>query len=152
MPPDDAITRIFGRVLRRAGAEVRARFHSFEDEVNAKAFATFHGQEVGAGVLFLPEAFLLHVGVGPLNGNATLAREGFHPLLVVSRSLPQRLLGNGVDAVHVAKKKDDMLRTRGEREIALDDDAIETGVYKEKEAWKKLGEGFQRVPFLWFLL
>src|SRR5207237_8383219 len=64
MPPDDAITRIFGRVLRRAGAEVRARFHSFEDEVNAKAFATFHGKEEGAGVIFLPEGFRSRCGVG----------------------------------------------------------------------------------------
>src|SRR5207244_10749897 len=134
--PDDAITRIVGRVLRRAGAEVRARFHSFEDEVNAKAFATFHGQEVGAGVLFLPEAFLLHVGVGPLNGNATLAREGFHPLLVVSRSLPQRLLGNGVDAVHVATKKDDMLRTTEEKELDMHEDARRNTRYKGKQVRK----------------
>ena len=111
LPLDDAVARILGRVLGLAGAEVGTRFHGFEDEVDAKAFLTFHSQEVGAGVVFLLETFLLHVGVGPLNRDATLAREGLHPLLVIARSLPQCLLGNGVDAVHVAKKIDDMLRT-----------------------------------------
>src|SRR5215469_4713064 len=91
---DDAVARIFGWVFRRAGTEAGARFLGFEDEVDAKAFATFHGQEVGTGVVFLPEAFLLHVRIGPLNGDAVVASEGFHPLLVVLRSPPQRLLGN----------------------------------------------------------
>jgi len=68
LPLDDAIVRILGRVLRRAGAEVGARFHRFEDEVHAEALAPFHGQEIGADVIFLPEAFLLPVGVGPLQG------------------------------------------------------------------------------------
>ena len=108
------------------------RFHGFEDEVDAKAFPTFHGQEVGTGVVFLPEAFLLHVRIGPLNGDAVVASEGFHPLLVVLRSPPQRLLGNRVDLVHVAKEIDDVLRTSEQREIALDDDTIETVLYQDK--------------------
>src|SRR5437667_11391626 len=86
MPPDDAITRLFGRVLRRAGAEVRARYHSFEDEVNAKAFATFHGQEEGAGVHFVPEAFLLRVEVRSRHDHAQLAPEGMQHPLVIARS------------------------------------------------------------------
>jgi len=58
-----------------------------------------------------------------------VASEGLHPMLVVLCSLPQRLLGNGVDAVHVAEEIDDVFRTSEQREIALDDDAIETVVY-----------------------
>ena len=58
-----------------------------------------------------------------------VASEGLHPMLVVLGSLPQRLLGNGVDAVHVAEEIDDVLGTSEQREIALDDDAIETVVY-----------------------
>jgi hypothetical protein len=129
LPPDDAIVRIFGRVLRLAGAEVGAGFHGFEDEVDAKALATLHRHEIGPREVFLAEAFLLHVGVGPLEGNAMVASEGLHPMLVVLCSLPQRLLGNGVDAVHVAEEIDDVLGTSEQREIALDDDAIETVVY-----------------------
>src|SRR5215469_15937193 len=144
LPLDDAIARIFGRVLGRAGAEVGARFHGFEDEVDAKALATFHGQQIGANVVFLPEAFLLHVGVGPLQRDAMVASEGFHPMLVVAGSLSQRLLGNGVDAMHVAKEIDDVLRPSEQREIALDDDAIETVVYKTQQAAKQLAKGFHR--------
>src|SRR6516162_11341555 len=121
LPPDDAIVRIFGRVLGLTGAEVGAGFHAFEDEVDANASATFHSQQVRADEVFLPEAFLLHVGVGPLEGNAMVASEGLYPMLVVLCSLPQRLLGNGVDAVHVAEEIDDVLGTSEQREIALDD-------------------------------
>jgi len=129
LPPDDAIVRILGRVLRLAGAEVGAGFHGFEDEVDAKALATLHRHQIGPREVFLAEAFLLPVGVGPLEGNAMVASEGLHPMLVVLGSLPQRLLGNGVDAVHVAEEIDDVLGTSEQREIALDDDAIETVVY-----------------------
>jgi hypothetical protein len=147
MEPDDAIARIFGRVLRRAGTEAGAGFHGFEDEVDAKALATFHSQLVKAGDVFLAEAFLLPVGVGPLEGNAMVASESFHPMLVVLGSLPQRLLGNGVDAVHVAEEIDDVLGTSEQREIALDDDAIETVVYQNEQAAKQLAEGFHRSSF-----
>jgi hypothetical protein len=152
LPPDDAIVRIFGRVLRWARTKGGARFHSFEDEVDAKAFPPFHGQEVGAGEVLLPEAFLLHVGVRPLNRNVMVASVGFYPMLVVSCSLPQYRLGNGVDAMHVAKEINDVLRTSEQREIALDDDAIKTVVYKDKQAGKQLAEGFHRSSFLCFLL
>ena len=79
-----------------------------------------------------------------------VASEGFYPMLVVLRSLPQRLLGNGVDAVHVAKEIDDVRRTSEQGEIALDDDAIKAVVYQDKQAGKQLAEGFHRSSFLCF--
>jgi len=82
--------------------------------------------------------------VGPLEGNAMVASEGLHPMLVVAGSLPQRLLGNGVDAVYVAKEIDDVLGASEQREIALDDDAIETVVHQTQQAGKQLAKGFHR--------
>jgi hypothetical protein len=129
LPPEDAIVRILGRVLRLTGAEVGAGFRGFADEVDAKALATLHGHEIGPRAVFLAKAFLLHVGVGPLEGNVMVTSEGLHPMLVILRSLPQHLLGNGIDAVHVAEEIDDVLGTSEQREIALNDDAIKTVVY-----------------------
>src|SRR5215472_7822209 len=125
---DDAITRIFGGILRQVGAKMGARFHGFEDEVDAKTFVTLQGQEIGAGAVFLPEAFLLHRGIGPRNGNAMITGVGFDPIGGVLRPRPQRLLGKGVDAVHVAEEIDNGLRTGEQGEIALDDDTVETVV------------------------
>src|SRR5437016_5636890 len=113
--------------------ESGARFHGFENEVDAEALPTFHGAKIRSDVIFLAEAFLLHVFIGPAEGNPVVAREGFHPMLVVFGSLPQRLLSNGIDAVHIAEEMDDMLRTREQGEIDLDDDAIEKVVYKNKK-------------------
>jgi hypothetical protein len=80
-----------------------------------------------------------------------VASEGFHPLLVVLRSLPQRLFRNGIDVVHVAEEIDDVPRTSKQWEITLDDDAIETVVYQNKQAGKQVAEGFPRSSFLCFL-
>jgi hypothetical protein len=50
-------------------------------------------------------------------------------------------------------RKDDVLVTSEQREIALDDDAIETVLYQNEQAGKQLAEGFQRSPcpeyFVW---
>ena len=72
---------------------------------------------------------------------------GFDPMLVVLRPLPQRLLGKGVDAVPVAEEIDKVLRAGEQREIALDDDTVETVVYEDKQAGKQLAEGFHRSSF-----
>ena len=53
-------------------------------------------------------------------------------------------LVSGVDAVHVAEEMDDVLRPRQQREVALNDDAIETVVYKPEQAAKQLVKGFHR--------
>ena len=45
-----------------------------------------------------------------------VARESFHPLLVLVGPLGQSLFGDGVDAVHVAKKINDVLGTGEQRD------------------------------------
>jgi hypothetical protein len=52
--------------------------------------------------------------------------------------------------VHVAKKINDVLGTGEQRDIPLDDDAVETVVYKSQQAAKQLGKGFHRSS--WMLL
>jgi hypothetical protein len=56
------------------------------------------------------------------------------------------LLGDRILAMHVAEKMYDMLGPGQQRQIPLDDDAVETVIYKNQEACKKLREGFHRSP------
>jgi len=119
-------------------------FHALEDEVHAEALAPLHAEAVGTDVVFLLDALLLHLFVRPLDGNAVVAREGFHPLLILVGPLGQNLLGDGINPMHVAEEIDDVLRPRQQRQVALNDDAVETVVYKSQQAAKQLGEGFHR--------
>ena len=71
-----------------------------------------------------------------------VAGERFHPLLVFAGPLAQGFLGDGVHPVHVAEEMDDVLGPCQQRQVALDDDAVETVVYKSQQAAKQLGELF----------
>jgi hypothetical protein len=46
--------------------------------------------------------------------------------------------------VHVAEEMDHMLGAGQQRQISLDDDAVETMVYKSQQAAEQLAEGFHR--------
>jgi hypothetical protein len=48
--------------------------------------------------------------------------------------------------MHVAEEMDDVFGTGQQGQVPLDDDAVETVVYKNQEAFKKLREGFHRSP------
>ena len=87
---------------------------------------------------------LLHAFLGPLDGGAVVASKGFDPLPVLVGPLGQNLLGDGVDAVHVAEEMDDVLGPRQQRQVSLDDDAVETVVYQSQQAAEQLAEGFHR--------
>ena len=58
-----------------------------------------------------------------------VAGESFHPLLVFAGPLAQSFLSDGMDSMHVAEEMDDVLGPCQQRQVALDDDAIETVVY-----------------------
>lgn len=75
-----------------------------------------------------------------------VAREGFHPLLVVDGPLRQGWLRDRVDPVQVTKEIDDVLGTRQQRQVPLDDDPVETVVYQSQQAAKQLVERFHRSP------
>src|SRR5437660_588837 len=46
--------------------------------------------------------------------------------------------------MHVAEEMDDVLGPRQQRQIFLDDDTVETVVYKSQQAAEQLAEGFHR--------
>src|SRR5260370_360827 len=100
---------------------------------------------VRSDVVFAFEAFRFEgFVVGPFDRNAVVARKRFDPLLVLLRAFGQRVFGDRVDVMHVAEEMDDVLRPRQEGEITLNDDAIETVVYKPEQAAKQLVKGFHR--------
>jgi len=51
---------------------------------------------------------------------------------------------NGVDALHVAEEMDDVPGPRQQRQVSLDDDTVETVVYKSQQAAEQLAEAFPR--------
>jgi len=73
-----------------------------------------------------------------------VACEGLHPQLVLSGPLGQSLFRDGADSVYIAEEMDDMFRTCQQRQISLDDDAVETVVYKNQQAAEQLAEDFHR--------
>jgi hypothetical protein len=48
--------------------------------------------------------------------------------------------------MHVSEEMNDVLRSRQQRQLSLNADAVKTVLYKNQEALKELREGFQRSP------
>ena len=48
--------------------------------------------------------------------------------------------------MHVAEKMHDVFGPGQQRHVPLDDDAVETVIYKNQEAFQELREGFHRSP------
>jgi hypothetical protein len=61
------------------------------------------------------------------------------------RPFGQHILGERGDAVRVAEEMDDVLGPRQQREVALNDDAIETLVYKPEQRRQTACERFPSV-------
>jgi len=51
-----------------------------------------------------------------------------------------------VPLANVAEEMHDVLGPGQQRQVSLDDDAVETVIYKNQEACKELREGFHRLP------
>jgi hypothetical protein len=145
VPGHDPVGGAVGRVLRDADAKLRPLFQAFEDEVDPEALLPRHSLTVGSDVVFLLELLRLQgLGVRPFDRNAVVARKRLDPLLVLLRPFGQDVLGERGDAVHVAEEMHDVLRPRQQGEVPLNDDAIETVVYKPEQAAKQLVKGFHR--------
>src|SRR5271166_3386601 len=82
--------------------------------------------------------------LGPLHGNLVIPGEALNPLIVIDSALAQDLLGDGPDPVHVAKEVYDVFLPSQQRQIAPDDDAVETVVYKGQQATKQPDKIFHR--------
>ena len=103
--------------------------------------APLHAFEVGPDGIFFAHAFFRLQ-----NGNFVIAGVAFHPPPVFQGAFGQDLRGDGIQAVHIAEEIDDVFGTGQQGQVPLDDDAVETVVYKNQEACKKLLEGFHRSP------
>src|SRR5438876_2352863 len=144
-PSQEAIVGIVGRVLRQPRIERRSRFHAFQDEIHPESLPAFEAGAVRADVVFSLQALgLQRLVISPLNGNPVVTSERVHPPLVLLRSLAQGLFRDRVDAVNVPEEMDDVRLPRQQRQIALNDDAIETAVYKDEQAAKQLVNGLHR--------
>ena len=95
--------------------------------------------QAGQHVIFLANAFF-----GPLYGNVVITGESLDPVVVIDGALPQDLLGDGADTLHVAEKVHDVFRAREKRQMAEDDDTVETVVYESQQAAKQSGKFFHR--------
>ena len=147
---DDPVVRVSGRVLGQAHPKLGTLFETLQNEVRAVALAPFHALAIRADVVFPLEALgFERFVIRPLDGDPMVARGRLDPLLVLGGPCPERLFRDRVDPVHIPEEVDDVLRARQQREVALDDDAIETVVYQDEQAAKQLAEGVHRSsPFV----
>src|SRR6476646_511115 len=94
-----------------------------------------------------PDAiFFAHALFRFQHGDFVVAGIASDPSPVLRGSFRQDLWRDGIQAVHVAEEMDDVFRTGQQRQVSLDDDAVETVIYKNQEACKELREGFHRSP------
>src|ERR1700730_10092774 len=71
-----------------------------------------------------------------------IAREGFHPGLVVGGPLAQDLLADHRNADHLTEEVHDLLRAREPAEVAVNDNAVEAVVDEGEQVAEQLGEQF----------
>src|ERR1700691_436176 len=78
------------------------------------------------------------------NGNLVIAGVALHPSPVFRGAFGQSLRGDRIYPVHIAEEIHDVFGTTQQRQVSLNDNAVETLIYKEQEAFKELREGFHR--------
>jgi len=131
--------RVIRGVLGETDAELGTLLQAPEDEVDAESPLPLHVGPVGTNVVFLLQFLgLERLRIRPLDGDTVVAGECLDPLLVRLRPFGQGLFGNRVHPMHVTEKMHDVLWAGQQRQVALNDDAIETVVYKQEQAAKQL--------------
>jgi hypothetical protein len=73
-----------------------------------------------------------------------ISGESLDPMVVLDGPLPQDFLGNSAGAMNAAEEVHDVLWTGQERQVAKDDDAVETVVCKCQQFTEQFGEFFHR--------
>src|SRR5438552_13264309 len=94
----------------------------------------------------LDAILLAHTFLCFQHGDSVVAGVAFHPSPIFGSPLGQDLRGDGILAMHVAEEIYDVFGARQQRQVSLDDDAVETVIYKNQEAFKELRESFHRSP------
>ena len=91
-----------------------------------------HALQMRADTVLLAHAFF-----GLHNGDLVVARIAFHPSPIFGGALRQDLRSDGIQSVYVAKEMHDVLGPGEQWQVSLDDDSVETVVYKEQRPTKK---------------
>src|SRR5580704_4166659 len=139
--PNDAVVRIIGGKLRHPRLEGAAHLHAGEDAVDTVLIAPLHPFEMSQDALLLA-----HTSLSLQYGDFVVAGVSLYPSSIFGSSLRQHLRRNWILTMQVAEKMHNVFGTGEQGHIPLDDDAIETVIYKNQETCKKLREGFHRSP------
>jgi len=113
-----------------------AHFHAREDAVNPVLIPPLHPLQKRPNMVLHVHAFSPF-----LHRHLVVAGVAFYPSPVFQGAFRQDLRRDGILAVHVAEEMDDVFGTGQQRQVSLDDDAVETVIYKYQEACK----GFAKV-------
>ena len=143
----NAVVGVLGGELGHGTAEARPLFHALKDEIDAVPAGPLHAAQPGPHVIFFTDTLL-----GPLHGDLVIAGERLHPTPILAGPFAQHRLVHHGNPDHVAEKVDHLFRARQPAQIPVDDDAVETVVYKNQQAGKQLCEKFHRSSVLRFCL
>src|SRR5205814_9995908 len=94
----------------------------------------------------LDAILLAHTFLCFQHGDSVVAGVAFHPSPIFGSPLGQDLRGDGILAMHVAEEIYDVFGARQQRQVSLDDDAVETVIYKNQAWVKALRENFRLSP------
>jgi len=86
-------------------------------------------------MVFFADALL-----SPFDGKLVIAGVGLHPLAVHLSPLAEYGLIDYRNAHHLVEKIDYLLGSGQAAEVPVDDDAVETVLYKDQQAAKQLGK------------
>src|SRR5580704_678838 len=131
--PNDAVVRIIGGKLRHPRLEGAAHLHAGEDAVDTVLIAPLHPFEMSQDALLLA-----HTSLSLQYGDFVVAGVSLYPSSIFGSSLRQHLRRNWILTMQVAEKMHNVFGTGEQGHIPLDDDAIETVIYKNQETCKKL--------------
>ena len=83
--------------------------------------------------------FLAHAFLGPNDRSTMVAREGFHPALIVGGALAQDFLAHYRNAEHLTEEIHHLLGPRQGAEVTVNDNAVEAVVDEDEKAAEQLG-------------
>ena len=136
---EDAIVGVLGGILWHGDPKCPALLHAFKDEIDAVSIPLLHPAQSGQHVVFLADSL-----ASPLNRELMVAGVRLHPALVVVGASAQHFFVHHRKAEHLPEEEDHLLRPRQATEVTVDDDAVETVVYKNQQAAKQLCESLHR--------
>ena len=123
------------------GPKSPTALHGLEDEVDAEAVVALHGAQVGTDVVLHADALVV-----PADLDGLVAGEALHPVDIGVGSGAEHFFGNGLDSEHLLQPVDHLTGPLQAHQVAAQDNAVETVVYKDQPGSKELGEQFHRPP------